>query len=105
MSLPRVPRSRPRPKLRAIPKRRTEAAIYAELQQLTIEKQRLLQELEFIEERRGQIAERLGEIQQAMQEAKISAEQFEQPSASGTSQSGIRSSSDSQAFPPMLIDY
>jgi predicted nucleic acid-binding Zn-ribbon protein len=66
MSLPRVPRHRPRPKLRAIPRQKSAAAAYAEMQQLAVEKQRLQQELDAIEERRLQIQERFQEINQAL---------------------------------------
>ncbi len=67
MALPRVPRSRPRPKLRAIPRRKTEAAVIAEIQQLTVEKQRLQQQLVALIERRQQIETRLLEIDQEIQ--------------------------------------
>ncbi|MCF2972135.1 gas vesicle protein GvpV [Synechococcus sp. Nb3U1] len=102
MSLPRVPRSRPRPKLRSIPRRKTESALYAEMQQLTVEKQRLNQELESIQERQGQIHTRLQEIDQAMQKLKQDAETFADPEAEPTSGPGKPQSS---RFSPMTFDY
>jgi seryl-tRNA synthetase len=106
MSLPRVPRSRPRPKLRSIPRRKTESALYAEMQQLTVEKQRLNQELESIQERQGQIHTRLQEIDQAMQQLKQNAEAFVDPETKPTSApepGGAKPQS--SRFPPMTFDY
>lgn len=102
MSLPRVPRSRPRPKLRSIPRRKTESALYAEMQQLTVEKQRLNQELEFIQERQGQIQARLWEIEQALQRFQQEAERFRDPAAAPELATGRFSSS---RFPPMTFEY
>ncbi|GAB4211681.1 MAG: hypothetical protein OHK0012_04580 [Synechococcales cyanobacterium] len=79
MSLPRVPRHRPRPKLRAIPRQKSAAAAYAEMQQLAVEKQRLQQELDYIEERRLQIQERCEEINQALARLGEDAAQYGQP--------------------------
>ncbi|MEN9231296.1 MAG: hypothetical protein Q6L68_10345 [Thermostichus sp. DG02_5_bins_236] len=106
MSLPRVPRSRPRPKLRSIPRRKTESALYAEMQQLTVEKQRLNQELESIQERQGQIHTRLQEIDQAMQKLKQDAAIFadaEAKPAFTPEPDGIKPHS--SRFPPMTFDY
>jgi predicted nucleic acid-binding Zn-ribbon protein len=82
MSLPRLPRSRPRPKLRSIPRRKAESALYAEMQQLSAEKQRLNQELEFLQERQEQIQARLQEIEQALQHFQQAAEAFRNPVSS-----------------------
>ncbi|MEN9220916.1 MAG: hypothetical protein Q6M04_00605 [Thermostichus sp. BF3_bins_97] len=107
MSLPRVPRSRPRPKLRSIPRRKTESALYAEMQQLTVEKQRLNQELESIQERQGQIHTRLQEIDQAMLQLKQDAETFtaEAPEESAPTAEPGRSKPQASRFPPMTFDY
>ncbi len=107
MSLPRVPRSRPRPKLRSIPRRKTESALYAEMQQLTVEKQRLNQELEAIQERQGQIHTRLQEIDQAMQQLRQDAETFA-TTAGGDPVSPSKPrqhKSPLSQFSPMTIDY
>lgn len=109
MSLPRVPRSRPRPKLRSIPRRKTESALYAEMQQLTVERQRLYQELESIRERQGQIHTRLQEIDQAMQNLKQNAESFADPTdpkAETVPTPGLSSTKpQSSRFLPMTLDY
>jgi predicted nucleic acid-binding Zn-ribbon protein len=102
MSLPRVPRTRPRPKLRSIPRRQTESALYAEMQQLTVEKQRLNQELEFIRERQGQIHARLQEIEQAMQHLQQEAKAFRDP-APPSEPAQLRSRP--FRFPPMTFEY
>ena len=80
MSLPRMPRSGTRPKLRTIPRRKTEAAVYSEIQQLTVEKQRLHQELVAMTERRGQIEERLGILNQSITALKSQAEVYAEAS-------------------------
>ncbi|MGQ9836711.1 MAG: gas vesicle protein GvpV [Cyanobacteriota bacterium] len=106
MSLPRVPRSRPRPKLRSIPRRKTESALYAEMQQLTVEKQRLNQELESIQERQGQIQTRLQEIEQAMQKLKQNAETFVDPKVETLRTREPDSIQlQSSRFLPMTFDY
>ncbi|MEN9205988.1 MAG: hypothetical protein Q6J68_01105 [Thermostichales cyanobacterium SZTDM-1c_bins_54] len=97
MSLPRVPRHRSRPKLRAIPRQKSAAAAYAEMQQLAVEKQRLQQELDYLEERRLQIQERFQEINQALAKLAEAAQQYgEKPTPSPPRAAG---------FSPMVIDY
>jgi cell division septum initiation protein DivIVA len=76
MSLPRMPRSSSRPKLRTIPRRKTEAAVYSEIQQLSVEKQRLHQELAAMHERKGQIEERLGILEQSIAALKQQADRY-----------------------------
>ena len=101
MSLPRVPRSRPRPKLRAIPKRKTEAAVYAEIQQLMVEKQRLQQELVAIHERRAQIETRLQEIDHSVASLGDTAHRYAEIASSGSPQPIATPS----PFQPLTIDY
>ncbi|MEN9225243.1 MAG: hypothetical protein Q6L60_07135 [Thermostichus sp. HHBFW_bins_43] len=107
MSLPRMPRSRPRPKLRSIPRRKTESALYAEMQQLTVEKQRLHQELESIQERQGQIHTRLQEIDQAMLQLKQDAATFttELTKDSAPTPEPGRHKPQPSRFPPMTFEY
>lgn len=107
MSLPRVPRTRPRPKLRAIPRRQTEAAVYAEIQQLAVEKQRLQQELTAMHERRQQIETRLQEIDQSVETLQGTAKHYAQlvHSASDPTPLVATKPAHLSAFHPLTIDY
>jgi len=49
-----------RPKVSSMPRQRSEAAAYLDIYKLAIEKERLEQELEALDQRRAQIQERLG---------------------------------------------
>lgn len=105
MSLPRVPRSRPRPKLRAIPKRKTEAAVYAEIQQLAVEKQRLHQELVAIHERRAQIETRLQEIDQAVATLQDTAHCYAVATEIDASDRTVPLDASLSRFQPLTLDY
>jgi len=105
MSLPRVPRSRPRPKLCAIPKRKTEAAVYAEIQQLAVEKQRLQQELIAIRERRAQIETRLQEIEHAVTNLQDTAHRYATAAQSSASDQADTSVPLPSRFQPLTLDY
>ncbi len=105
MSLPRVPRARPRPKLRAIPRRKTEAAVYAEIQQLTVEKQRLQQELIAIHERRAQIETRLQEIDQSVANLRDTADHYAETAEIAASGSPPPTIPPPASFQPLTIDY
>jgi hypothetical protein len=72
------------------------------MQQLTVEKQRLNQELEFIRERQGQIHARLQEIEQAMQHLQQEAKAFRDP-APPSEPAQLRSRP--SRFPPMTFEY
>ncbi|MBD0334961.1 MAG: hypothetical protein ICV62_05700 [Cyanobacteria bacterium Co-bin13] len=50
------------PKISTLPRQRTEAAHYLDLYKLTVEKKRLQQELQSLEERQQQIKQRLEEL-------------------------------------------
>ena len=61
----RVPiRGKIRPKLSSIPRRNTEASIYLNIYKMTVEKERLQQELANIESRRTQIKDRIDLLKQ-----------------------------------------
>ncbi len=62
MPLPRMPRSRIQPKQRSMPRQQTEAATYLEMHKISIERQRLLEELVNLRQRYAQVTTRLHEI-------------------------------------------
>ena len=59
------PPSKIHPKVSTLPRQRTEAAHYLDLYKLTVEKKRIQQELENLEQRRARLYARLAEIDQA----------------------------------------
>lgn len=100
MTLPRVPRSGTRPKLRTIPRRQTESAVYSEIQQLTVEKQRLQQELIAMQERKGQIEERLGILDQSIVALKKQADQYSADAETRLTQAGMPPAPDQYRVSP-----
>lgn len=58
------PPSKIQPKVSTLPRQRTEAAHYLDLYKLTVEKKRIQQELENLEQRRKRLYTRLAEIEQ-----------------------------------------
>ena len=58
------PPSKIHPKVSTLPRQRTEAAHYLDLYKLTVEKKRIQQELENLEQRRARLYSRLAEIDQ-----------------------------------------
>lgn len=63
MTSKRAPR-RIFPKVSTMPRQQTEAAQYLDMYKLTVEKKRIQQELEYIDERRQRLCDRLAEINQ-----------------------------------------
>lgn len=55
----RIPKGQVRPKISTMPRQQTEAAAYLDIYKLVIEKKRLRQELEGMDDRRQQISDRL----------------------------------------------
>ena len=55
----RIPQNRIQPKISTLPRQRSEAAAFLDIYKLVVEKKRLQQELENMEQRRQQIASRL----------------------------------------------
>ncbi|MEY3297800.1 MAG: hypothetical protein RLZZ597_1060 [Cyanobacteriota bacterium] len=58
------PPSKIHPKVSTLPRQRTEAAHYLDLYKLTVEKKRIQQEIENLEQRRARLYSRLAEIDQ-----------------------------------------
>ncbi len=60
-------RSNIRPKISSMPRQKSEAAAYLDIYKLVVEKKRLQQELDSIEQRRGQIHNRLAVLESQIQ--------------------------------------
>lgn len=60
-------RSNIRPKISSMPRQKSEAAAYLDIYKLVVEKKRLQQELDSIEQRRGQIHNRLAVLDSQIQ--------------------------------------
>lgn len=78
MNQKRTPR-RIFPKVSTMPRPQTEAAQYLDMYKLTVEKTRLQQELEYIDERRQRLCDRLAEINQATEALDAEANMLRQP--------------------------
>jgi chromosome segregation ATPase len=65
-----------RPKISTMPRQKTEAAAYLNIYKLTIEKKRLQQELNSLEERRQQLQNRLALITSQVHELEKSAQEL-----------------------------
>jgi cell division septum initiation protein DivIVA len=60
----RIPKGQIRPKISTMPRQQTEAAAYLDIYKLVIEKKRLRQELEGMDDRRQKICDRLAILEQ-----------------------------------------
>ncbi|PSN13601.1 hypothetical protein C7293_15305 [filamentous cyanobacterium CCT1] len=78
MTSKRAPR-RIFPKVSTMPRPQTEAAQYLDMYKLTVEKKRLQQELEYIDERRQRLCDRLAEINQQTENLDAQATVLRQP--------------------------
>jgi hypothetical protein len=90
MNSKRAPR-RIFPKVSTMPRQATEAAQYLDMYKLTVEKKRIEQELESIDERRQRLCDRLAEIHQETEALDVQAPTLRQPalhSAAPRSQGG-----------------
>lgn len=85
-------------KISTLPRQKTEAANYLELYQLSIEKNRLYQELETIEQRRQQIQQRLVELQTEMNQLQKKTEPSSEPKMSANPGKDTSDSSNYQSF-------
>lgn len=78
MNAKRAPR-RIFPKVSTMPRQQTEAAQYLDMYKLTVEKKRLQQELEYIDERRQRLCDRLDEINRETEGLDAQATRLRQP--------------------------
>ncbi|MGG6238131.1 hypothetical protein ACQ4N7_05780 [Nodosilinea sp. AN01ver1] len=81
MTSKRAPR-RIFPKVSTMPRPQTEAAQYLDMYKLTVEKKRLQQELEYIDERRQRLCDRLAEINRETEGLDAQAAILRQPAQS-----------------------
>ncbi|MGK7889437.1 MAG: hypothetical protein AB4042_08885 [Leptolyngbyaceae cyanobacterium] len=100
-----------RPKFSSMPRQRSEAAAFLDSYKLTVEKKRLQQELDSLNQRRDQIMQRLATIDQQVERLGDRAEQYRvdyanshQQSASPTVQPPA-ASTDSESFKTLFVDY
>ena len=68
--------SNTRPKISTMPRQKSEAAAYLDIYKLVVEKKRLQQELDSIEQRRGQISNRLTVLEKQIQTLESKAHQL-----------------------------
>ncbi len=73
-----------RPKVSTMPRQKTEAAAYLNIYKLTVEKKRLQQELETLEERRDRIQKRLALLDSQVAELEQSAQQLRDTEGTAT---------------------
>ncbi|MGE5656938.1 MAG: hypothetical protein ACM37W_10005 [Actinomycetota bacterium] len=66
---PRIDRGPIRPKISTMPRKQSEASMQLEVYRLVTEKQRLENELRFIEQRRHQVRKRLGTLNNEISQA------------------------------------
>ncbi|MGB3201319.1 MAG: hypothetical protein WBA99_10470 [Nodosilinea sp.] len=83
MNAKRAPR-RIFPKVSTMPRQQTEAAQYLDMYKLTVEKKRLQQELEYIDERRQRLCDRLDEINRETEGLDAQATILRQPAQPST---------------------
>ncbi|WP_088890327.1 gas vesicle protein [Leptolyngbya ohadii] len=72
----RIPPNRIQPKISTLPRQRSEAAAFLDIYKLVIEKKRLQQELENMEQRREQIVKRLAALDIQVTDLESSAHQI-----------------------------
>lgn len=98
-----------RPKFSSMPRQRSESAAFLDSYKLTVEKKRLQQELDSLNQRRDQIMQRLTIIDRQVGQLGDKAEQYrnaepyQQPQQA--SQSKSSPSSSSQTFDTFIVDY
>ncbi|MEM7773051.1 MAG: hypothetical protein AAF327_21395 [Cyanobacteria bacterium P01_A01_bin.37] len=79
-------RSNIRPKISTMPRQQTEAAAYLDIYKLVVEKKRLQDELESIQQRQGQISDRLSVIEAQIQTIEDKAHQIRDAQLGETSE-------------------
>ncbi len=102
MSIPR--RDRIQPRISSIPRQQSEAATHRQMYQLLVEKQRLIQELQHLEQRRYAINQRLEGIANQLTDLEYSAGQLQQKSAIVDGQIPA-SDANSMGFETMFLEY
>jgi cell division septum initiation protein DivIVA len=102
----RIPKGQIRPKISTMPRQQTEAAAYLDIYKLVIEKKRLRQELEGMDDRRQQICDRLAVLEQqivALEQTAHQAREAELPPGAITS--AKTQGSAIEGFDTLSLDY
>jgi chaperonin cofactor prefoldin len=96
-----------RPKISTMPRQKTEAAAYLNIYKLTIEKKRLQQELDSLEERRQHLQKRLALITSQVTELEKNAQDLRIPSPSTPllPTQPQNSTTDSAGFNTLFLEY
>ncbi|WP_199245283.1 hypothetical protein [[Phormidium] sp. ETS-05] len=102
MPIPR--RDRIQPRISSMPRQQSEAATHRQMYQLLVEKQRLLQELQHLEQRRYAINQRLEGIATQLIDLEYGAGQLQQKSAVIDGQIPA-SDANSMGFETMFLEY
>lgn len=94
-----------RPKISTMPRQKTEAAAYLNIYKLTIEKKRLQQELDGLEERRQLIQKRLALITNQVTELEKSAHDLKDPAPSKAEAIALPQNPTTQSFDMLFLEY
>ncbi len=94
-----------RPKLSTMPRQKTEASAYLDMYKLALEKKRLQQELQNIEQRRQQILQRLALLDVQMAEQEKNAKQLREAPPADAQLPVQPAFSQSGNFDTMFLEY
>jgi uncharacterized protein YjiS (DUF1127 family) len=101
----RIPKGQIRPKISTMPRQQTEAAAYLDIYKLVIEKKRLRQELEGMDDRRQQICDRLAVLEQQITALEKTAQQVRQAEAPPGSINSAKPQGAIEGFDTISLDY
>jgi uncharacterized protein YjiS (DUF1127 family) len=101
----RIPKGQIRPKISTMPRQQTEAAAYLDIYKLVIEKKRLRQELEGMDDRRQQICDRLAVLEQQIGALEKTAQQVREAESSPGSITSAKPQSAIEGFDTISLDY
>jgi cell division septum initiation protein DivIVA len=97
----RIPKGQIRPKISTMPRQQTEAAAYLDIYKLVIEKKRLRQELEGMDDRHQQIVDRLVILEQHITALEKTAHQVRDAEANSTNPATSANSPTPAWLPPV----
>jgi len=101
-------RGKIRPKISTMPRQRSEAAAFLNIYKLVVEKKRLEQELESLDERRKQICDRIAVLNQHVDKLETSVDQMRATETSPQKSSAPNIAPDqeqSDGFNTLFLDY
>jgi hypothetical protein len=101
-----------RPKISTMPRQQTEAAAFLDIYKLTVEKKRLEQELESLEQRRALVVQRLQVLESAIVQSEGKVQQMRAQDAGNKASQGdrhsgfaISSTGSAEMFETLTLDY